>query len=101
MLEISEQSNDDQIKQAYLAMVRRHPPERDPGMFQKIYDAYDLISSEEKRLAFQLFHRQMPDPVELAEVLLGKRSAPACSTAEEFAETLQRRVGSFCRAFKL
>ncbi len=101
LLDISETSNDEQVRQAYLGMVRRYPPEQHPEMFQKIFDAYELISTEEKRVSYALFYRQLPTVEDVFELLTGNRTAPASSSPEEFAATLQSRVGIFCRNFTL
>ncbi|WP_028581222.1 DnaJ domain-containing protein [Desulfogranum japonicum] len=101
LLDISEQSNDEQVRQAYLGMVRRYPPEQHPEMFQKIFDAYELIGTEEKRLSYALFHRQLPTVADVFELLVDKRAAPVSSSPEEFAAALQSGVGTFCRKFTL
>ena len=38
----------DEIKRAYFRMVRRHPPEKDPEMFQKIRSAYEELNRQDK-----------------------------------------------------
>lgn len=38
-----------QIKQAYFALVRVHPPERDPEMFKRIRAAYERLRDPERR----------------------------------------------------
>lgn len=40
----------DEIKQAYFALVREHPPERDPEAFKRIRGAYDHLRTPEARL---------------------------------------------------
>ena len=37
------------IKQAYFALVREHPPERDPDGFKRIRAAYDVLRTPEAR----------------------------------------------------
>lgn len=39
-----------EIKQAYFALVRAHPPERDPEAFKRIRAAYEHLRDPEKRL---------------------------------------------------
>ncbi len=101
ILEISEQASDEQVKQAYLAMVRRYPPELKPHMFQKIFSAYDLISSEEKRLAYRLFHSQMPSPEDIAEHLLGTPEPLSCSSPQAFTFELGKAISTYCSRFEL
>jgi curved DNA-binding protein CbpA len=43
-----------QIKQAYFALVRTHPPERDPEMFKRIRAAYELLRDPDQRAATDL-----------------------------------------------
>ena len=40
----------DEIKQAYFALVRLHPPEREPDAFKRIRAAYDRLRTPEARL---------------------------------------------------
>ncbi|MCU0491483.1 MAG: J domain-containing protein [Chloroflexaceae bacterium] len=37
------------IKQAYFALVRRHPPEREPEMFKRIRAAYEQLRDPPQR----------------------------------------------------
>lgn len=39
-----------QIKQAYFALVRAHPPERDPAAFKRIRAAYERLRDPAQRL---------------------------------------------------
>lgn len=61
-----ETADDNSIRQAYLAGLRVHPPERDPSGFQRLRDAYDKLSSQRRRLAYALFHAEIPDVAELS-----------------------------------
>ena len=45
----------DEIKQAYFAQVRQHPPERDPVMFKKIRAAYDQLKTPDKRFVADMY----------------------------------------------
>ena len=101
VLDVSEDADDDRIKKAYLAMVRRYPPERCPQEFQKVYAAYELIRTEESRIAYRLFHCEMPTTEEIAALVLpagptGSQPAPKDFTAQ-FARDLQR----FCNGLKI
>jgi curved DNA-binding protein CbpA len=40
----------DEIKQAYFAQVRAHPPEREPEAFKQIRAAYERLKTPEKKL---------------------------------------------------
>lgn len=44
----------DEIRKAYLTLVRQHPPDRDPDKFREIHAAYQMLN----------------DPIALATILL-------------------------------
>lgn len=50
VLQIERTADAAMIKQAYFALVRTYPPERDPAMFKRIRAAYEQVRVEEKRL---------------------------------------------------
>ena len=70
ILQIDENTADPAIKKAYLAGVKKYPPERFPSEFQKIRAAYEAIKTAEDRTAFKLFHKELPDKQELIEMAL-------------------------------
>ena len=55
MLGIDETADDEVVRAAYLAAVRRSPPDRDPEGFRRVREAYDAVRDEERRLALRLF----------------------------------------------
>ncbi len=101
MLEISEESGDTEIKKAYLTKVRAYPPERFPDEFQKIRQAYELIRTHDDRLSYALFFRRLPEPVEIAELILRGKSVQAVPTRTEFQQTLEQDIQSFCANLKI
>lgn len=50
VLEVSRTATLDEIKAAYFAQVRQHPPEREPDAFKRIRAAYDQLKTPEKRI---------------------------------------------------
>ncbi|MCB2182409.1 MAG: J domain-containing protein [Desulfobulbaceae bacterium] len=70
ILRIKEDADDASVKKAYLAAVKQFPPERFPEQFQKVREAYEKIGTEKDRLRYALFDTSMPDPLEIAELLL-------------------------------
>ncbi len=44
-----------EIKQAYFALVRKHPPERDPDGFKRIRAAYEKLRVSSERAETDLF----------------------------------------------
>ena len=49
-LGVAETATDADIKQAYFAQVRAHPPETDPQGFKRIRAAYERLRTPDKRL---------------------------------------------------
>lgn len=96
ILAVSKHSDDSEIKKAYLAKVRQHPPERDPELFQKIRQAYELIQSEEHRMSYSLFYSKMPDPVEIATVIMRRTAEKKIPTGKELAKSLAQDMHEFC-----
>lgn len=80
VLGVGPEDTDETIRQAYLAAVRRNPPDRCPQEFQRIATAYERIKDEESRLALLLFD---PSWGETLDDLI----------AEEQCRTSFRRVG--------
>ncbi len=52
---IERTASDEVVRQRYIELVRKHQPERDPHMFQKVRTAYDAIANERDRLCFLIF----------------------------------------------
>ena len=50
ILELNHNATPGEIKEAYFAQVRQHPPERDPQTFKRIRAAYEQLRTPEKRL---------------------------------------------------
>jgi DnaJ-like protein len=68
----ADDATDEQIRAAYLEKVRRHPPDRDPELFEKIRDAYDLLRDRRQRARQILV---APDPAApLVDLLAGTSS---------------------------
>jgi len=43
VLGVDASATDEQVRAAYLAKVREHPPDRDPEAFERVRDAYDQL----------------------------------------------------------
>jgi curved DNA-binding protein CbpA len=67
VLGIDPTADDEAVRAAYLAAVRRSPPDRDPEGFRRVREAYDAVRDEERRLALLLFG---PAPLEHLESLV-------------------------------
>jgi curved DNA-binding protein CbpA len=59
-LGIDRRAADGEVKRAYFALVRQHPPERDPKRFKEIRAAYEKLKSPERRAETDLFLLQPP-----------------------------------------
>ncbi len=49
-LGLSGDATDEQIREAYLRMVKKHPPEKDPEHFRKVNDAYEALKDRRGRI---------------------------------------------------
>ncbi|QTA82138.1 DnaJ domain-containing protein [Desulfonema limicola] len=55
VLNVPFDASDEDIRNRYLQMVKKHTPENDPERFRKITEAYEAIQTERKRIASKLF----------------------------------------------
>jgi curved DNA-binding protein CbpA len=54
ILGIAPDSNDEEIRAAYVRLVKEHPPDRSPEKFEQIRDAYDLVRNPRRRIRERL-----------------------------------------------
>lgn len=67
----------EEVRRAYLRLVREHPPDRDPDKFREIHSAYTLLN----------------DPMEQAKALLAlSRDPPDLTAIIAAAETRPLRI---------
>lgn len=63
VLGLSRTASAAEIRQAYFALVRAHPPEREPDTFKRIRAAYEQLRDSERRLeADMLLFNPWPAP---------------------------------------
>jgi curved DNA-binding protein CbpA len=55
ILGVERTASESEIKQAYFALVREHPPERDPEGFKRIRAAYEKLRAGGERAETDLF----------------------------------------------
>jgi curved DNA-binding protein CbpA len=55
VLGLTREASEAEIKQAYFALVREHPPERDPAGFKRIRAAYEKLRAATERAETDLF----------------------------------------------
>lgn len=53
-LKISFPTTDEEVRRAYLTLVKRFPPERHPEMFARIAEAYEALKDETSRIRTEL-----------------------------------------------
>ena len=57
VLKISPEANDQEIRRAYLAAIKKAAPDTDPQFFQTIQEAYEKIKDPSSRNRHLLFNR--------------------------------------------
>jgi len=65
LLGVPDDADDAAIEAAYLAGIRRSPPERDPAGFEALRAAYEKIRTRRDRLAYGLFDQAPPTPADI------------------------------------
>ncbi|MBF0369354.1 MAG: DnaJ domain-containing protein [Magnetococcales bacterium] len=84
ILQVPANTDDEEVRQAYLAQLRLYPPEHHPERFRQIREAFELLASERNRRDFSLFQTASPDLHPLVQHLLKQKSNPEPMTAEVF-----------------
>jgi len=82
VLGISPDESPDKIRARYVALVKEHPPDRDPEAFGRVRAAYESVRDPRRLAAKRLFG---PDPLsgldELEALLRRPRRMPAGANA--------------------
>lgn len=94
-LNVSLDADSETIRQAYLAAIRRHPPEREPERFRLIGQAYATIKSEDARCRREIMisGEQRPgfhSPLEAVAVFWQTDLDPKPPTEQEFLTFLRQ-----------
>ena len=55
ILGVTARASDDEIRAAYLRLVKDHPPEKEPEEFERIRDAYNTLRDPRRRMRDMLF----------------------------------------------
>ncbi|MEE9412947.1 MAG: DnaJ domain-containing protein [Methylococcales bacterium] len=69
ILGVSEIANDEEIRTAYLARLRDHPPDSNQQQFEQIQQAYVLVKDSDARLHYRLFHVENITPELIAQTI--------------------------------
>ena len=71
VLDVTRDATDEEIRAAYLRLVKQHPPDRDPAQFERVRDAYERLRDPRRRAREMLFAGPAVAPLE--NVLDGAR----------------------------
>jgi DnaJ-class molecular chaperone len=75
LLGVTAETTDAEIRAIYLEQVRRHPPDRDPELFEQIRDAYNRLRDPMARASLVL---EGPDPSAPLASLLQQTEPKRC-----------------------
>ena len=80
-LDLAPDASQEEIRQRYLELTRRHPPSRDPERFGRIAAAYEALQDDRSRVRTALFGIAAYSDWELAldalvQARTGTRKAP-------------------------
>ncbi len=91
ILDVAVESNDVEIKQAYLRQIKENPPDRDQHVFQLIHNAYTLIKDKNSRVKHALFTLPTANFEELIDQALHADMTPEF-TPENFNKLLRASI---------
>jgi DnaJ-class molecular chaperone len=91
ILDLAVESNDVEIKQAYLRQIKENPPDRDQHVFQLIHNAYTLIKDKNSRVKHALFTLPTANFEELIDQALHADMTPEF-TSENFNKLLRASI---------
>ncbi len=63
ILGLPDDADEEAVRRRYLELVRRHPPEKDPELFQRITAAYEAVRTRKQRVREILFQDALSIPV--------------------------------------
>ena len=88
VLDLPKDASDEQIRARYVALVKQHPPQKDPEAFASISDAYMAVKGPRERAQWDLFGPEpLQDIAELVELLI--RSKRRTIPVEEWIQSLR------------
>lgn len=89
VLGVSADAGEDEVRAAYLRKVREHPPERAPQEFERVRDAYAILSDPDRRIAARLFGIRPDAP--FVSLLDAEKAAREFVGPEPWLDVLKRR----------
>ncbi len=75
-LDVPLEATDQEIRDKYLALIKKHPPEKHPERFQQVSTAYEKIKSPHARVRTALFDINETPDTEAALQALGEAARP-------------------------
>jgi curved DNA-binding protein CbpA len=88
ILGVDRNATEAQVKAAYFAKVRQHPPERDPEGFKRIRAAYEKLRSGGERAQTDLFTIDAPTTLDLTTLQRSDETPPPITLATIKADLL-------------
>lgn len=67
ILEVSQDADDEAIHAAFMAAIKRCPPDRDPAAYDERRKAYETLRTRRDRLAYELLDRSVPEPRDILD----------------------------------
>jgi curved DNA-binding protein CbpA len=61
-LGVSHDAGQEEIRAAYLKLLRAHPPEKEPEKFKEIRTAYERLKDERERIRTAVLQMDLTDP---------------------------------------
>jgi curved DNA-binding protein CbpA len=74
VLGVTREATTEEVRQAYLKLVREFPPDREPDRFREIHDAYQLLSDPLEQAKAGL--RPIKEPPRLEDVIDAAEKQP-------------------------
>jgi curved DNA-binding protein CbpA len=63
VLGVSPEAGDEEIRAAYLRKVKEYPPDRAPGEFEKVRDAYETLRDPRRRMRHLILSADPKQPL--------------------------------------
>jgi curved DNA-binding protein CbpA len=64
ILGVDRQAGEEEVRRRYLELVRQHPPDRDPGRFAQVREAYEHLRDPVVRVEKRLFDPETTDSLD-------------------------------------
>lgn len=89
ILGVADSATDEEVRAAYLRLVKQHPPDREPEHFERIRDAYETLRDPRRRARRRLLAQGPEIPLE--SLLEGREAGLRFAGPEAWLEALAER----------